>query len=52
LLSSSTLLIISSSVMILRLSSSLPANQLLMSAIGGPDEPFSHSSAIASCQVS
>jgi hypothetical protein len=31
-----------------RFSSSPPASQLLMSAIVGPDEPFSHSSAIAS----
>jgi hypothetical protein len=43
--SSSTLLIISSSVMIWRFSS-LPASQLLISAIVVPDEPFSHGSAI------
>jgi hypothetical protein len=40
LLSSSTLLIISSSVMICKFSSSPPASQFLMSAIVGPDEPF------------
>jgi hypothetical protein len=46
LLSFSTLLIISSSIMFWRFSSSLPASQLLLSAIVGPDEPFSHSLAI------
>jgi hypothetical protein len=46
--SSSILLIISSALMIWRFSSSHPASQLLMSAIVGRNEPFSHSPAIAS----